>query len=367
MKRIAKPELPPIRSVQELEVVVYGLGAIGVETAKLALQKPQLHLVAAVDTDPDKSGRDLGEVLQMGTQLGVMVKDSLGAALADTSAQALNRSGHEPSWFMAGSGQVAIHTTSSRLVAIYPQIAELAESGLNVVSSAEELSYPYLADAKLAKQIDILAKENEITVIGAGVNPGFVMDLLPLMLTGVCQEVHKVKATRVVDVGQRREALQKKVGVGMEPDQFEQEVEEGKMGHIGLVESAALVAEGLRWRLDRIEEVVEPVVADRDLTVGDLKVGKGQVRGVRQVTRGMVDGQEIITLNLQMYLGAEHPFDRVAISGKPDLALQVPGGIPGDLATAATLVNAIPRVVTARPGLLLATDLPLPRCLPGSS
>jgi hypothetical protein len=325
-----------------IRVIQYGLGPIGIETARVVLKRSGLKLVGAVDIDPEKAGRDVGEVLGLGEKLGVSVSRSLGRALARTKAD------------------IMLHTTTSFLRRVFPELQKGIEAGLSIVSSSEELLLPSLRNSKLADRLDKLAKEHKVTVLGTGVNPGFVMDSLVLMMTAVCTEVRKIRVERVVDAGTRRLPLQRKVGAGITLEEFRERADSGAFGHIGLLESLALVAQGLGWKFDETRESLEPVVAERDCQTKYLKVKAGQVAGINHIVRGIIKGDEVLTLHLRMYVGAENPHDSISITGAPPVNLIIDHGIMGDTATVAMLVNAIPKVIAARPGLVTMRDLALP-------
>ncbi len=330
---------------QCLRVVLYGLGAIGIGTGKLVLEKSNLKLVGAVDVSEDKAGRDLYELMGIPGKSGIVVRKTLEEVLSE---------GEEV--------DLVLHTAGSYLKDIYPQLAGIVSMGINIVSSSEELLYPHLRNPKLADELDALAKSNGVTVLGTGVNPGFVMDALPLVVSGVCQQVDRIKVVRVVDVSTRREALQKKVGAGLTVEQFQQKVAEGVFGHVGLLESLALVAAGMGWELDSVEETIEPAVAKKDMT--DLGIKAGQATGIKQIASGFKDGEELIRLDLEISAGAEDPHDEVTIYGTPDMKVRVVNGTSGDLATAAALVNVIPQVVNAQPGLAAIGNQIFPRYAP---
>jgi len=326
-------------------VVLFGLGAIGLGTGKLVLERENLSLIGAVDIDESKSGKDLYELMELEGKSGVIVRKTLDEIIANK-----------------GKPDIVLQTTGSYLKMIYPQLAGIVSAGVNVVSSAEELLYPHLRNPKLADELDALAKSNGVTVLGTGVNPGFVMDTLPLVLSGVCHRVDRIESERIVDVSTRRKALQKKVGAGMTVSEFEQKVATGTFGHVGLLESLALVAAGLGWELDSIEEAIEPAVAQKDMP--SLGIKKGYVTGIRQTGIGMKDDKEIIRLFLQISAGAENPHDSVDIYGVPDLKVIISNGTAGGLATNAALVNSIPQVVAAKPGLAMMGSQIFPKYLP---
>jgi hypothetical protein len=181
---------------------------------------------------------------------------------------------------------------------------------------------------------------------------------MAIVATGVCQDVKHITVTRTVEAGERRLQLQRKVGAGLTVAEFEEKAQKREIRHVGLEESLTMIAHALGWQLDRIEETIEPVVAEKSLKSQFVEVKAGQVSGVHQVARGFKDGQELIVLHLYMHLGAQNPGDSVVIEGRPDIELTIKG-IHGDLATAAMAVNAVPRVVSAPPGLVTMKDLPL--------
>jgi 4-hydroxy-tetrahydrodipicolinate reductase len=228
-----------------------------------------------------------------------------------------------------------------------------------VVSTCEELAYPFRKHPALSAQLDERARRNGVTLHGTGVNPGFVMDKLPLTLTSMCHQVQHVAVTRIVDAGKRRLPLQKKVGAGMSVHEFHEAVAAGRIKHHGLPESAALLAHCLGFQVEDISETIEPVIAKAPLKTEFLAVSRGQVAGVKQVCRARSNGEERVYLELQMYVGAKNPADTAVIKGVPDLTLTVPGGTHGDLATAAAVVNALPLVVAAPPGLRTVAEIPV--------
>ena len=239
----------------------------------------------------------------------------------------------------------------------------MAQAGVNVVSSCEELLYPWLRAPEQARAIDGLCRASGARVVATGVNPGFVLDVLPVCLAGLSRQVNGVYGERVVDASTRRLPLQKKIGCGMPPDAFRQLFKEGKAGHAGFRESAALVCHCLGWRsgttLAAITETCEPVIAKTDIETRFLKVRAGQTCGLHQKVSAVFEGRQVVDLDLKMYLGAEDPHDLVRVDGDPPVEVLAKGGIAGDHATVAALVNTVARVQRARAGLLLVTDLPV--------
>ncbi len=324
-------------------VILYGLGQIGTGLAKVLLGRRDIAIVGAVDIARDKVGRNLGEVLGVRKKLGIKVSDNPESLLSSKKAE------------------IVLHTTLSSFRAVFPQLEEVVRAGVNVSSSTEELLYPNEEDRGLIRRLDRLAREHGVTVLGTGVNPGFAMDLLPLVMTGVCTEVKSVSVTRVVDASKRRRALQAKVGSGMMPKDFRAKVRAGEMGHAGLMNSLRFLAGGLGLELDTMEEKTEPVIAKRTITTRYFKVKPGQVAGIDQIAQGLKNGRAVITLRLKMFQGAEEPYDAISVKGNPPLDLIVRGGIEGDMATAGSLLNSIERVIHSEPGFKTMMDLPVPR------
>ena len=321
-------------SVQPVSVAQYGIGPIGAEIARLLLTKPWVKLVAAVDIDPNKIGKDVGEVIGLGKTVGVKVTPDV-----------------------QGRPEVVCHSTGSRLREVSGQLKELLERGCHVVSTCEELSFPL--DQVIRADLQQTARSRNVTLLGTGVNPGFVMDKLPLTLTAVCQRVDSVNIIRIQNASTRREPLQRKVGAGMTTAEFKAAVQSGKIKHMGLRESLMMVGNGLGVEFEKVsDEKIEPIVAEREVVTQYLRVAPGQVAGVHQTIEGK--GKINVRLELRMYVGAEDiAADRVIVKGVPDLEMEIKGGVHGDRATAAMVVNSIPRVISARPGVLTMDDIPI--------
>jgi hypothetical protein len=323
-------------------VVVMGLGFIGQEIARAAHASPELALVGAVDRSPLLVGRKVGELI------GV---PSIGIKVSAELEEALGR--HR--------GAVLLHATGSRLPHVMEQLLAAIRAGLSVVSTCEELSFPYLKHPDLAHRLEREAKKAEVCVLGTGVNPGFVLDRLIATAGQVCGKVRHVTATRVVDARSRREALQRKIGAGLSEDEFVQLVEKDQIGHVGLTESAALCALGLGIECDDFEEEIVPMIADEDILGAAFPVPKGRVAGICQTAVGLEGEQERVRLELTIAVGAENPRDQIAIESEPRIDLELKGGIAGDVATANVVVNAAPRMTSADRGLLTVLELPAGR------
>ncbi len=328
-----------------IRVVQYGLGPIGQGVAKLILEKAKtgrLELVGAIDIDPQKINKTLGSLVNASSD--VIISPDAEEVLTETQPD------------------VVVHTTSSFMPQVEQQLLQCIRHGASVVSSTEELSYPFARHPEITQKLDALAKEYAVAVLGTGVNPGYAMDVLALVATGVCTRVRSVAVNRRVDAGLRRRPLQNKVGAGITVDEFRERQEKGSFGHIGLVESLRLVMHGLGWPIEIFKEKLDPVIAEREVETPYLTVQPGRVAGIKHTAQAFRNGNIAVSLDLRMYVGADQPEDRVIVDGDPPINLVMDGGIFGDTGTVASLVNAIPQVLNASPGLRTVTDLPVPRC-----
>jgi 4-hydroxy-tetrahydrodipicolinate reductase len=257
------------------------------------------------------------------------------------------------------AADVVVHSTSSSLPAVAEQLLACLAAESCVVSTCEELAYPYRKHPELAARLDAEAKTWGVALVGTGVNPGFVMDKLVATISAVSQQIESVRVTRIVDAGGRRLPLQKKVGAGMTAEEFRAQVAAGVIKHHGLPESVALVSDALGLGVEEITETIEPVIATETVRTQFLEVAAGQAAGVHQIARGLAGGQEKIHMELQMYVGAKEPRDAIELRGKPDISLVIPGGTHGDVATAAVVINTIPAILDAPSGLRTVRDLPI--------
>jgi 4-hydroxy-tetrahydrodipicolinate reductase len=330
--------------MRKVRVAIFGVGAVGSLIAKFLLEKEGVEIVGAIDIAKDKIGKDLGEVLGVNKKVGVKVSDDVDTVLSKTKPD------------------IAIHATSSFLKDTYQQLASLIKHGVKVISTCEELSNPYYTEPKIAKELDDLAKKHGVTVLGTGINPGFLMDTLVITLTAVCQKIEKIEAVRIMNAATRRLPFQKKIGAGLTVEEFQKKIESKQItGHVGLEQSIALIADALTWKLDKIiAEPVEPVIAKKSVENEHIKVMAGQAAGLRQRAKGIIKNKEVIVLDFQAYIGAEEEYDAITIHGIPNIKQKIQPCVHGDIGTVAMVVNAIPKVIKAPSGLLTMKDLPVP-------
>ena len=325
-----------------IKIAQFGLGPIGISTIKMLALKPWAKIVGGVDIDPDKVGRKISEICDIPELNGALVYETF-----------------EELW-KHEQPDVVVHTAGSKAETTFNQVRPMCERGLTVVSSCEELLYPYLRAPESSREIDELCRQTGARLLGTGVNPGYVHDLLPICLTGVCLEAKGIYGERVVDASTRRKPLQKKIGSGMEPDRFRALWSENKIGHAGFQESVMLIAHALNWEMGPISEKCDPVIADHDIKSDFFEVPTGMTCGINQSVHAESGSGKVISLDLKMYLDAPDPHDTIRIDTEPPIRMLLEGGIAGDYATVAALINAIPRLQKAAPGLKLMTELPVP-------
>ena len=319
-----------------------GLGPIGNGVVKQVAARKGFRIVGAVDIDPAKVGRDLGEVAGLDRRLRVKVMADIAAAIKATKPD------------------VALLCTSSSLARVMPEIEAVLKARVPIVSTTEELSYPAGRNRRFAKRIDDLARRARVAVVGTGVNPGYAMDALPIVLTGICERVDRIRVERIQDASIRRLPFQQKIGAGLTPAQFQAKVDAGTVRHVGLTESVSMIADAMGWKLDEITDVIEPKIASARVSSQFLTVEKGQVCGIVQDGVGYRKGEPLVTLHMEAYLGSPETYDAVHVEGVPAIHSKVSGGFHGDIATASIAVNSVPKVLAATPGLHTMRSLPIP-------
>jgi len=325
-----------------IKVMHVGLGPIGAGVVRQVASRKGFTIVAAVDIDALMLGRDLGEVCGVGRKLRIKVGDDIRAAIKTTRPD------------------VAVLCTRSSLRKVVPEFEAVLKLSVPIVSTTEELAYPVRSNAAAARKIDAMAKRARVAVLGTGVNPGFTMDALPIALTGVCERVDAVEVARVQDARIRRLPFQQKIGAGLTRDEFMSRVRDGSVRHVGLAESIAMIADALGWKLDKVTDEIVPKIATERVASEFMTVEPGLVAGLVQDGVGYRKGHAVIRLHMEAYLGAPESFDAVRITGNPPLSMQIAGGVHGDVATASIVVNSIPKVIQAAPGLRTMRDMVLP-------
>ncbi len=321
-------------------IVQVGLGPLGQQVVRYALERKQFKLVGGADPAPDKLGVDLGRLCGV-EPMGTRVKKSVADVLA------------------TGKADVALLTTVSSIEVIQEQIEEIAEAGLDIVSTCEELTYPWDAHPKTAKRIDAACRKHGVTCVSTGVNPGFLMDLLPVALTAVCRRVERIEVERIQDASSRRVPFQQKIGAGLNLVQFERRKQDGSLRHVGLTESMHMIARRVGWKLKETTESLEPVIAEGRIESGHEPIEPGMACGVEQIGRAYAEeGRLVIKLVFRAAVGEPSSYDAVKVTGEPAFRSVIEGGINGDIATCAIVLNAVRSIGEVEPGLKTMLDLP---------
>jgi 4-hydroxy-tetrahydrodipicolinate reductase len=331
--------------MDKINVIIYGCGVMGRKAAQALLDKKSFKIVGAVDIDPELVGKDLGEILDKPETMGVTIEKDAEVLFSKVKAHAV------------------VHTTTSHLKSVFSQVAQCLKAGLNVISTCEELSYPWKRNPELARELDNLAKEMGVTVVGTGINPGYLMDTLPLFLSGPCLKVNSIKVTRMMNSAKRRVPFQAKVGTGLTQEEFKQKIEDKVItGHVGLLESINMIASGLGWELDEAVELPpQPVIDEKAIETAMGTVKPGDVIGLTSIAYGKKDGKEIIALEFCANAAVEEEYDEIIIQGEPNIHQKIIGGVHGDIGTVAVTINTIPGTIEAPAGLKVMKDLPPPK------
>jgi 4-hydroxy-tetrahydrodipicolinate reductase len=325
-----------------IRVALVGLGPIGMAVARQLTARKGFQIVAAVDIDPSKVGRDAGDVLELGRRLRVRVAQAIGKTIK------------------AATPHVAVLCTGSMLKDVLPQFEEVLRQRVPIVTTTEEAAYGSARNRRLVARLDAAARKAKVAVLGTGVNPGFLMDALPIALTALCERVDRIEVHRVQDARIRRLPFQQKIGAGLTTEQFRRGVARGALRHVGFTESIQMMADAVGWKLDRATDEIQPKLATQPVESELLAVDPGYVCGIIQDGVGYVTGEPRIRLHLEAYLGAPESYDSVLIEGSPRIYSKIDGGVHGDIATASMVVNSIPAVLAAAPGFRTMCDMRLP-------
>jgi len=336
----------------KVKVAVLGTGQMGSGIVKLLLRKQGVELVGVYGRRADRAGVDAGKAVGLGQHIGVRLTSDLAAMLA----------GARP--------DVVIQATCSRVEQAADEIKAAVKSGANVISIAEEMAYPLYEAPGLSEEIHQIAMAKGVTVLGTGINPGFVLDLLVICLTGVCFKVDSITAKRVNDLSPYGPSVLQTQGVGITPEAFRQGVADGSVvGHFGFPESISMIARALGWKIERIEQTREPIISSVHRETPFVKIEPGLTAGCTHTAKGYMDGKAVIHLihpqQVHPQLENVQTGDTIEIHGEPDVRFSSGPEIPGGIGTIALAVNMIPQVVTGLPGLKTMADLPVPAAMMG--
>ncbi len=337
--------------MENIKVVLWGLGSMGSGMAKYLIDKKGIEITGAIAHRESKKGKDLAEFIGKEEETGVKIVN-------------------DPEAVINKDVDVVLHATSSFLTEVFEQLKFIAEQKVNVITIAEEMAYPSVEDKEIASKLDRVAKENGISILGTGINPGFVLDLLILTMTGACAEVNKIEASRVNDLSPFGPTVMKTQGVGTTVEEFKDGIKEGTIvGHIGFRQSIQMIADRLGWELDKIIEKREPIVSETHRETPHVKVAPGMVAGCKHIAHGIVNGEKKIVLEHPQQIHPEKEGvdtgDYIKIDGVPGINLSNQPEIPGGIGTMAVAINMIPQIINAEAGLVTMSDLPVPSVLMG--
>jgi hypothetical protein len=329
-----------------IKVAVWGTGMMGQGLLGYILDRPKdIDLVGVIVTNPAKDGKTVGELL--GRPCDVRMTTDSGSVLA-------------------GKPDVVCICTQSNLHEITGQVEPSVRAGANVLCIAERLAFPWASDPAWAERLDAIAKEHGVSILGTGVNPGFVLDALIVMWSSACLRIDRIEAARVNDLSPFGPTVMASQGVGTTVEQFEAGVADGTIvGHIGFQESIGLIARALGWTIDEIVETREPIVSTVERSTPHVHVAPGQVCGCRHIGKGYSGGQLRIELVHPQQIHPEMEGvgtgDYVKIIGDPNVNMTNAPEMPGGKGTYASTGNYIPLIVDAPAGMLTVVDMPLPR------
>ena len=326
-----------------ITVLQIGFGPLGMQIGKYIIDKKTIKTIAVVDVNPSLEGKSL-------SSLDAMFSES--TQIHSTVKKALDSLSEKP--------DIAIITTVSSLEKLIPQVKEVAAYGIPVISTCEELSYPWKLQPQLSKELDVICKKNSIACLGTGINPGFLMDYLPSVFSSVCKNIEHVTVERVQDATPRRIPFQKKIGAGLDLKAFKEKEATGTLRHVGLQESVYLLANSIGWELDSVSESLSPVIAEQKVASSAIKVKKGDARGVEQISHGHVNGKCKISMHFKAAIGEPRSYDKITIKGTPNFTSVIEGGLNGDITTCAIVINSIQSILKAPAGLQTMADIGVP-------
>lgn len=329
-----------------IKVAVWGTGMMGQGLLGFLLDRPNdVEIVGAIVTNPAKEGKTIGELL--GRECDVKMTTDFASVLAE-----------EP--------DVVCICTQSNLDEITAQVEPSIKAGANVLCIAEKLAYPWASDSDWAERINALAEEYGVSVMGTGINPGFILDAMIVAWSSICLRVDKIEAQRVNDLSPFGPTVMASQGVGTTVEEFERGVADGTIvGHIGFPESIGLIADAMGWEIDEVVETREPIVTSVERSTPHVTVKPGDVAGCKQIGRGYSKGELKIELIHPQQIHPEmegvNTGDYIKIIGEPSVQMVNSPEIPGGKGTYASTGNYIPLIVDAPAGILTVVDMPIPR------
>ena len=340
--------------MREVRVVLWGLGAMGSGIARLLCKRKGVHIAAACDINPAYAGKTVYEALSIPQE---------GRPDAPIVGDILEALSHKPV-------DICVIATNSFVKDVYPKVLKVVGEGVNVLTIAEEMAWPYAQSPDMALDMHIMAKQNGVSVLGTGINPGLMMDLLAVCLSGAQTELDHVRCERVNSLSPFGKAVMEEQGIGITQEAFDKGVADGSLaGHVGFEESIHMMASAFGWPVEAVKTQMLPIITDIDRKAPHGEAKAGQVAGVNMTGQGIVEGEEKITMlhpqQIEPQLVGVDTGDYITLTGKPPIAMAIKPEVDGGLGTIAMACNLLPFVVAAKPGLLTMLDLPVPRCVMG--
>ncbi|WP_017414633.1 2,4-diaminopentanoate dehydrogenase [Clostridium tunisiense] len=340
--------------MENVKVAIWGFGAMGSGMARMLLKKKGVDIVGVCDLHPERAGRSIYEVLgvERGERPEVIINPNIDEVLTEKCCD------------------ICLCATDSFTKNAFPRLKKVLEKKINVISTAEEMSYPQAQNPELAAELDKIARENGVSILGTGINPGLIMDLLVVCLTGCMTDVDHIEAKRVNSLSPFGPAVMEEQGVGMKVDDFNKGVADGSLaGHVGFSESINMIADAIGWKVDKFEQQMAPIVTSVDRKSPFGFAAAGDVAGVNMTGQGFVDGQVKIDMihpqQIEPEMEGTFTGDYITIKGTPEVNMSIKPEVDGGLGTIAMCVNMIPHVINADPGLKTMIDLPVPRAIMG--
>ena len=340
--------------MENVKGAIWGFGAMGSGIAKVLLRKKGVDIVGVCDIHPERVNRSIYDILgvEKNGRPDVVVCSEIEKVVHDANCD------------------ICVLATDSFTRKAFDKIKYVVGQKVNVISTAEEMSYPKAQEPELAAEIDRLAKANGVSVLGTGINPGLMMDLLAICLTGCMTDVESVTCRRVNSLSPFGPAVMEEQGVGLTVDAFNKGVADGTLaGHVGFAESVGMIAEALGWKVDKFEQQMKPIVTSVDRKSPYGFAAAGDVAGVNMTGQGYVDGEVKIDMihpqQIEPEMEGTHTGDYIVLKGTPEVNMAIKPEVDGGIGTIAMVVNMIPHVINARPGLKTMLDLPVPRAIMG--
>ncbi len=338
--------------MENVKVAIWGFGAMGAGMAKMLLKKSGVDIVSVCDVHPQRAGKSVAEILGCEKYGDVIIEPDIEKSLANVKPD------------------ICLLATDSFTKGAFEKIKLLLNKKINVITTAEQMAYPKANEPELTEKLNEIAKQNGVTVLGTGINPGLIMDLLVVCLTGCMEDVEHIEAKRVNSLSPFGETVMHEQGVGITKQEYDKREADGTLaGHVGFAESVNMIADAIGWKLDKFEQQMKPILTTVDRKSPYGFAAAGNLAGINMTGQGYVDGGVKIDMihpqQIEPEMGGTHTGDYIKIKGSPEVNMAINPEVDGGIGTIAMCVNMIPHVINANPGLKTMIDLPVPRAIMG--